>query len=67
MPDIRSFFTPKGGAAAAPVKAEVSSQKPDSKRRSMALFITALVPYSNSALETGRKVVEDSDDEEVIE
>ncbi|ATY63310.1 DNA replication factor C subunit [Cordyceps militaris] len=33
MPDIRSFFTPKGGAVAAPVKAEPPSQKPDSKRR----------------------------------
>ncbi|KAJ3497760.1 hypothetical protein NLG97_g1656 [Lecanicillium saksenae] len=50
MPDIRSFFTPKGGAAPAPVKAEPASQKADNKRR-----------------KAGRKVIEDSDDEEVFE
>ncbi|KAJ6789393.1 hypothetical protein PWT90_00946 [Aphanocladium album] len=33
MPDIRSFFTTKGAAAAAPVKAEPASQKSDGKRR----------------------------------
>ncbi|KAM3522034.1 hypothetical protein NHJ13051_005916 [Beauveria bassiana] len=51
MPDIRSFFTPKSGAVAAPVKAEPPSQKPpDNKRRKVS-----------------RKVVEDSDDEEAVE
>ncbi|TQW00852.1 chromosome transmission fidelity factor [Cordyceps javanica] len=33
MPDIRSFFTPKGGAALPPVKAEPPSQRSDNKRR----------------------------------
>ncbi|KJZ75046.1 hypothetical protein HIM_05532 [Hirsutella minnesotensis 3608] len=48
MPDIRSFFTPKGDSA--PKAATAASDKSAKTKRSK-----------------GRKVVEDSDDEEVIE
>ncbi|XP_044724521.1 ATPase family associated with various cellular activities (AAA) domain-containing protein [Hirsutella rhossiliensis] len=47
MPDIRSFFTPRGGAAPKPAPAK-SEEPPKGKRTK------------------GRKVVEDSDDDEIV-
>ena len=67
MPDIRSFFTPKGGA---PAPKPAPKQVDDSAKTKR----TSMPPYSSVDLNTGadsfaegRKVVEDSDDDEPVE
>lgn len=64
MPDIRSFFGPKGGAAPPkpPAKVDTSKQKRTSKHNRSQL---ARLIATNTITE-GRNVVEDSDDEDEI-
>jgi replication factor C subunit 1 len=64
MPDIRSFFTPKGGAAPkpAPAKSEDTSK---AKRTSKADPGLAQVLKLTLGIEN-RKVIDDSDDDEAV-
>lgn len=65
MPDIRAFFTPKGGAAPPkPVAAKPEPPAAKGKRGSELLLICKSSIDAYQFIE-GRKVVEDSDDEAV--
>lgn len=64
MPDIRSFFGPKGGAPPAkPPAVKAGETKP---KRTSTSQINNHYNMANVCLE-GRRVVEDSDDDEVVE
>lgn len=66
MPDIRSFFAPKGGAAPKP-----AAPKPEppakAKRGSESRFEHSCYQLMLTIVSEGRKVIEDSDDDEVVE
>lgn len=65
MPDIRSFFTPRGGAAPKPTPAK-SEEPPKGKRTSELLRTQFNRDFSKPCVE-GRRVVEDSDDDEAFQ
>lgn len=68
MPDIRSFFGPKGGAP--PPKPTPKKQEEPAKKGRGSMFpgiqAQSWHSRSNTILE-GRKVVEDSDEDDAVE
>lgn len=64
MPDIRSFFGPKGGAA--PAKPPAAKPEETKQKRTSTYQFRNHDNLANFYVE-GRRVVEDSDDDEVVE